>query len=243
MIPKKGTSAFLYVSGALRRGARNELIPFCTAALCLLFGCAGGGRVEIATLDFRAIDPPAPRFAHVDLDRCYWWTDEQGQVWIAMERDQPLIVRPEHFIFQLSLVLEKLPAGRERNYLVNKRELRGVAKVGPAEGRYISLNGIVALYREPGDRMRGSFRLEVAQESLGLLGWSSPRRQLMMGSFVAVPDTGRGKTVAAGTESPGWERAPRTSTQAATQPAATRPTATQPAGTQPAGTRPLPLAP
>ncbi len=205
-----------------------------------LAGCQGGGRVQVAALDFRAIDPPAPRFVQIPIDRCFWWTNEAGQVWIAMERDQPLLIRPEHFVFQLSLVLERLPAGRERNYVVSKRELRGVARIGPAEGRYVSISGIVALYREAGDTLRGSFRMEVTQESLGLLGWTAPRRQLMMGTFRAVRDEGRGQAIVAQTEADGWERNPTTS-PSTTQPAVPRGTpSTQRTTSQPGATHPAP---
>jgi hypothetical protein len=208
-------NVFLAPHGALLRLLTVPFLPL------LLAGCQGGGRVEVTSLNFREIDPPAPHFVHVPIDRCYWWTDDQDQVWIAMERDQPLLVRPEHFVFQLSLVLEKLPAGRGRDYHVFRRELRGKARFGPAEGRYVSLSGIVALYREGTERLRGSFRLEVAQEALGLLGWSAPRRQLMMGTFEAVPDNGRGRTIAAQTEADGWQRTPPAQGPA-TEPGATR---------------------
>ena len=151
------------------------------ACLGLLVGCNGTGRVDVAALDFQAIDPPegpSPRFVELDLDRCYWWTDEDGRVRIALERDRPLLLGSEwRFRFQLSLALDQPPAGKARDYRVNKRELRGVARFGPTQSRFTSIYGIVALYREPHDRLRGSFRMEVAREVQQLLGgWSRPSR-------------------------------------------------------------------
>ncbi len=128
-----------------------------------------------------------------------------------MERDKPWMLGLEHFVFQLSLSLEKPPAGRARNYLVSRRELRAVARFGPAESRFVSISGIVALYRKPHDRLRGSFRLQVAQQAqklLGLGGWSRPRRYLTLGTFTAVHDEERGRRIAAETESFGWDRKP-----------------------------------
>lgn len=204
------------------------LVPVLAVWLCLMAGCSahGGGRVEVTALNYRAIDPPAgppPRFTRVELDRCYWWTDQAGQVWIAMERDQPVLFGSlGNFRFQLSLVLEKPPAGRARDYLVSKRELRSVARLGPAESRFVSLLGIVALYREPHDRLRGSFRLEVARQAQQLLGgWSRASRYLMMGTFEAVRDEERGRRIAADTEAFGWERTPGAASRPATRPAAT----------------------
>ena len=195
------------------------LLPVAAGWLCLAAGCggSGGGRVEVTALNYRAIDPPAPRFVRVEIERCYWWTDEAGQVWVAMERDKPWLLGPERFVFQLSLSLEKLPAGRQRNYRVTKRELRAVARFGPAESRFVSLSGIVAIYHEPGDRLRGSFRLEVAREVLQLLGqWSRPSRYLMMGTFEAVRDEQRGRPIADQTEAFGWQREPPTTQSSAT---------------------------
>ena len=183
------------------------------ALLVLLAGCAGSARVYVTALDFQSIDPPAgpaPRFVELDMDRCSWWTDDAGHVWVAMERDRPVLFMPEwRFRFQLSFALDDPPAGRARDYRVTKRELRGTARFGPTQSRFVSLAGIVALYREPGDRFRGSFRIEVAREVQQILGgWGRPTRYLMMGTFNAVPDDGRGRRVAAETESLGTQRGP-----------------------------------
>ena len=185
----------------------------------LLAGCTGSARVQIAALDYQAIDPPAgppPVVVPLDADRCFWWTDEHGKVWVALERDQPLLLTPEwRFRFQLSFALDEPPAGRARDYALSKRELRAMVRAGPTQARYSSVRGIVALYREPYDRMRGSFRLEVAREVQQMLGgWGRPSRYLMMGTFHAVHDETRGRAIAEQSESSGREREP-----AASQPA------------------------
>lgn len=205
----------------MRSGRRTSAAGLLVAGLLGLTGCQGSGRVELAVLDFGRIDPPAPRISTVRLQRCYWWTDEEGQVWIALERDQPWLLGPERFIYQMSLVLEALPAGPAREYLVNKRELRALARFGPAEARFVSLNGIVALYRASGDRLRGSLRLHVRHQApklLGLGGWTQPKSYLMMGTFEAVHDEVRGRRIATETESQGWDREPPAS-QPTTAPA------------------------
>jgi hypothetical protein len=194
--------------------------------VCLgaLTGCGGRGHIEVVSLNYRAIDPPAPRVARINLDRCYWWTDQDGQVWIAMEREiRPLLGgRLGNFHLQMSLVLERLPAGTERYYIAAKRELRARALVGPTQIRFSSAAGILALYREPGDRLRGSFRLltrRVVTRWLG--GWGRPSSYLMLGSFEAVHDEARGRRIAAATESSGWERS---RTGPTSRPASSRPT-------------------
>lgn len=178
------------------------------ACLCGIAGCRGSGRLELASLDYGAIDPPAPRFVRLDLQECYWWTDEDGQVWVAMQREQSPLLNPKmRFQFQLSLALEKLPAGRARNYRVAREELRARVHFGPWESRFSSRAGIVALYRESGDRLRGNLRLQAARVSTRLLGgWGRPTRYLILGSFTAVHDEQRGRSIAEVTESAGWDR-------------------------------------
>lgn len=173
-------------------------------------GCGGSAHLELAALDYRSIDPPAPRTARFDTGDCYWW--QQGrQVWIAIERVSvpPLLGKAAAFQFQLSLELPELPAGRARDYLVERRELRARARIGPLELRFTSLAGIVALYREPGEQLRGSLRLVVSREANQLLGgWARGSNVLMLGTFTAVHDEARGRRIAAQTEGPGWERDP-----------------------------------
>lgn len=184
----------------------------------LLTGCQSAGRVEFASLDFRAIDPPSPEVSRLALNHCYWWEDEQGRVWIAMEHERPVLLGVERLTCQLSLLLEKLPAGRARNYHATRRQLRGVARLGPAQARFVSTAGIVALYREAGERLRGSFRLRVSQHSQQLLGgWSKPVRFLMLGEFVATRNEEAGRRILAETESDGWEHGEATTTQPTTQ--------------------------
>ncbi|MBN2447102.1 MAG: hypothetical protein JXO22_10265 [Phycisphaerae bacterium] len=186
------------------------LMAICVATLPLVAGCAGAGRIELTSLNLRAIDPPAPRTYAMRIDHCYWWQDDDGQVWVALERTGGgLFGRLSESSFQMSLVLEDLPAGEARNYLVSKRELRAVLRAGPVESRFVSSHGILALYREPGDRLRGSFRLYTQRETIRFLGgWTRPMTYLMNGEFIALHDEQRGRVIADATEPEGWERAP-----------------------------------
>jgi hypothetical protein len=109
----------------------------------------------------------------------------------------------------MSLVVEGLPAGEARNYLMSERALRAVVRLGPLESRFVGTQGILALYRDERDGLRGSFRLLVQRESRRMLGgWGGPATFLMQGEFRAVHDARRGREIAAATEPPGWERDP-----------------------------------
>ncbi len=189
------------------------------AGAVALAGCQSPGYVQLASLNFNSIDPPPPKVTRLPIEHCYWWQDDEGQVWVALEHDRPWGWLPEHLVFQLSLVLEGPPAGRAREYRVTKRELRGVARFGPAQARFVSMTGIVALYREDGDQMRGSFRLQVARRGQQIFGnWGPATRYLMTGEFTAAPNESEGRRIADATEAHGWERAPTTQPEGGTPP-------------------------
>lgn len=168
--------------------------------LTLLAGCQGMGQVSVTALNFEAIDPPAgpePRVVTLKMDRCYWW-EEAGGIWVALERDRGVPLGPEwRFKFQIALALGERPAGRARDYRVSQGEMRAAARFGPAQSRWESVRGVVALYREPDERFRGSFRLQVDREVQQVLGgWSRPMRYLMLGTFTAVHGPERGRQIA-----------------------------------------------
>lgn len=182
-------------------------------------GCANRGHLEVASLNYQSIDPPSATVARVDLAEAYWWTDGDDRVWIALRREVPsLLGEIARFELQMSFVLEQLPAGEARNYLAKKNELRAVARVGLSESRFVAATGIVALYREKGNRLRGTFRLLARRQVSQILGgWSRPSTYLMQGTFIASHNEKRGRTIAKATEAGGWEREhrlPKKSSQA-----------------------------
>ena len=178
------------------------------AGLCALVGCRGSGRIELASLNLSVVDPPPPRCTPIEMQECCWWTDESGRVCIAMQRRQTPVLYPKmRFEFQLSLVLPQLPAGRARNYKVDRNTLRARVRLGPWESRFTSHTGTIALYRDGESRLRGSMRLQAERvTSQWLGGWGKPIRYLMLGSFRAVCDERRGRAIAELAESSGWDR-------------------------------------
>jgi len=172
-------------------------------------GCRAPGRIELSSLNYRAVDPPAPRAAVVNARRCYWWEDDAGRVCIAAERVDRFWFSPKTpFRFGLSLVLGPPPAGREREYAANARTLRAVVRLGPAEARFVSSVGIAAVKRRERDRLECSFRLLASREVFQFLTWSRPARYLIQGKLVAVHDEERGRQILKATESAGWQRDP-----------------------------------
>lgn len=207
----------------------NAIAALVGSSLALLApcGCAGNGQVEFISLNYRDIDPPAARANVVALDSCTWWEDGAGRVWIAMRRDASGLSELLRLTFRMSLALERLPAGAARNYVVDDETVRGLARLGPTLTRFTSVRGVLALYRDGKDRLRGSLRFEANRQAAQLLGgWGAAGRSVVLARFVASRDPGGGMEVVAATEESGFDR-PRlagpTSQPARLQPATATP--------------------
>ena len=192
-------------------------------------GCTGHSRLEFIPLSCRTVEPPPARTTALRAGRCYWWQDEYGQVWVAMEHEnRSALGRYASFALRLSLVLDKLPAGRARDYTLTRRSFRGVFRSPTGESRFISTAGAATLQSPSGNRLRGSFRLLGQRQASRVLGdWGPPSSYLIQGTFEAVRDEVRGGRILADTESQGWGRQARsvlttTGPATATSPATTR---------------------
>jgi hypothetical protein len=174
-------------------------------------GCTGSADIRVLSLNYASIDPPTTDIARVQVDRCFWWADDEGRLWVAMHgRRDRLFSELADLDFKLSLRLEQPPAGQARNYLAGRDELRARVQLGPVQSRFESSRGVVAIYRAGADGYRGSFRLRVTRETSNFLGgWSRPSAYLLLGEFTATHDPARGRALAEATEAGGWEREDR----------------------------------
>lgn len=190
---------------AARLGSRYFLAA---AALCVFLTGCRAGTLELAALDYRSIDPPSAQVHRLELDEAYWWTDEQGNVWIAgRKRATPPFMPEFQSDVQFSLRLGPPPAGAARNYTADAVTLRAVVRVGPGEARLTSVMGIVAAYSEAGETLRVSARILANHQAAQLLGgYSGPTRYLFLARMEARNDATRGRAIADATETQGWAR-------------------------------------
>lgn len=205
----------------LRAFAPLREIRLALAGLVVALAGCSGGSLDLISLNFRDIDPPDARPTALQFDRGYWWTADDGRLLIALvgrrEELLPLFGPREASVL---LDLERLPAGRARNYALTPRELRSVLRHGPLMGRLSSQSGIAAVYREGDDRLRVSLRAQVGLQLAQFLGgWSQPSRFLLFGKVIALREAEGGDQIARDIAA-AWQD------PAATQPAA----ATRPAG-------------
>lgn len=189
---------------------RFPLHRWLAATLLLAVGCSAPGNLELVSMSFQSIDPPAPFSHKLPLREATWWTDADGTLWIAGDHLTALPIGPvDRFTMQLSLRLPRLPNGKARNYTLTSDSLRAVLDLGPGRSRLQSTRGIAAVYREPGDRLRVSVRCQTARQNRGLSDWTKPEPFLLLAEFVArhAADPAAGRVVVQATEGDGFERA------------------------------------
>jgi len=201
--------------------------PLGSSALCaavlVLCGCSVG-RVQVVPMLRSDILPRESLIASVEPHEGWYWKGENGKLNVVLARhDRSLLDKNLDARWAMSLVLDDMPAGRERLYRVNPRTVRLVESYGGSHRRAKSASGVVVIERSIGGRLKGRFHLLVRQQQFTALnGWGPPLYRaplaIMVGRFEVRPDAARGKPVLARTEADGFDRA--ADELAATQPAA-----------------------
>ncbi len=184
--------------------ARRGPAPWVLLGLLLLplAGCRGTGTVKAMPVARSDISDAEPLIQNVPLSEACYAIAEDGQVSVALSfhRDSWL---GDAFDadWQMSLVLEGLPAGSSRLYKLKQDAARIVQSVGADRRRARGWTGIAVLHAPQGGRLRGRFHLNVRQQQFTLLnGWAPPVFQaptmIMAGEFSAVENAARTHAIA-----------------------------------------------
>jgi hypothetical protein len=227
----------------VKRGVNPAVLGLALGAMAasLAVGCSGSGVAQFVSILPTEIDPPATSVWRMDAQQCYWWTDEAGELNVAMTctRNNLLLGTFGRLDFDISFVLGDPPAGSGRNYPVQQRETRSIFVSALQNQRLISNAGIVGVNVRDDGTLRGSFRTWMVPVADAMSLSFLPQQTgplLCFGTFQAVKDEARGKAIRARCEAGGWVRPPRQPPRAA-QTTATRPVASQPSEPRPATTQ------
>lgn len=198
------------------------------AAAALAGGC---GRGVVHTIPVARADLPArePLIQTLPIHEACYWLDAQGRVHIALRYHQGSLLGPMFRAeWLMSLVLERLPAGRERLYQLTTQNLRMVQTKGLDRRRGRSFSGVAVLSAPRGGVLRGRFHTSVPQQVFSALGgWGGAHRGplvILAGEFEAVNRPERGQAIEAQTEADDFGReptkeSPRSASRPHTQPA------------------------
>ncbi|UCG15718.1 MAG: hypothetical protein JSV19_10530 [Phycisphaerales bacterium] len=176
----------------------------------LASGCHNSAKLHLIPLTYSRIDAKAPLVLSLQAQQCYFWVDERQQIRIAMTgQTAPLFDKESRRTFDVSLVLDGVPANVARNYRVTRRGLRGTLSQGDQHTRFASIRGIAAVWLDGPDRIHGRIRISTKHQKFSvLLGWHASRQVLVLGEFDAVRDQRRCEAILARTEQGGMERDP-----------------------------------
>lgn len=197
---------------------------FCVSGAAWSAGCSGSASVQIVSLHATAIDPPDTKVWTYPSTDCYWRLDEAGRLNIAMTglRRDVLVGRLGDVRWGVSLVLDKLPAGSGRNYVIRSGPTRVVIESVLATHHLTPYAGIVAVMTDERNELRGSFRLWMRHRpGFSPLLFLGPRsgNVLVFGTFRAVQDSDRARAIRDAIDKGGW------SVPVPAGPATSRPTA------------------
>jgi len=190
---------------------RPLALPLLLATVLFTGGCSVG-QIQIVPMLRADIQPREPLVASLEPQEGWYWKGENGRLNVVLARhDRSLIDKNFDSRWAMSLVLEDLPAGRERLYRANPRTARFVQSFGGSHRRAKSASGVVVIERTIGGRFKGRFHLLVRQQQFTALnGWGPPLYRaplaIMVGRFEMRPDAARGKLILERTEADGFDR-------------------------------------
>lgn len=181
----------------------------CLLLVSSLTGCSGRALVHTVPLGTQKISTEGPLLLRESMDECYFWTDEQDRLIIAMrKKHRSLLGKLLDREFVLSFVLPGVPAGASRDYRMDRSTARLVSRFGIYPQRGGSTGGIVAVWAYGRGTLKGRFRFNAKQQTYTVLtGWSGDFTSLYLGEFTAVRDRRRGERLLAQTEQAGLTRA------------------------------------
>ncbi|MCC7315411.1 MAG: hypothetical protein IT419_11380 [Planctomycetes bacterium] len=184
-------------SNHLANGRRAATFASLLVVMFASIGCSGSARFGLVSLNTRAIDPPRVEPFEFSADECYWWTDDSGNLRIALHaRQRNLFLGKLGVVdIDLSLCLDKPPAGLGRDYPLHHHEPRVMIRSVMQTQRFASVSGIASVLVKPRDQMHGSFRIllnPISEPGMISILPAKPGPVLCYGTFRAVHDAKRG---------------------------------------------------
>lgn len=193
--------------------ARKPSNKLATLAIAVAFvsisatGCSKPARgIDLIDLNYRRIHDDEKLLRHLDVQRGYWWT-ENDRVHIALTSNRKGLTKLDDMRFDLSLVLEGLPASDSRTYTFQRDALRAYLHHGLSHERFRSMRGIANVRIEGDRRLSGKFRLSAVKEFFHILtNWKPTGPVVILGEFEAVKNAKSGKEILKRSEEDGMER-------------------------------------
>lgn len=190
------------------RACVANAVTLCAVVMAVVAtaGCTGSADIRFVSLHPKEIDPPGTEIWQYPAPECYWWTDDAGDLHLAMKciRHNLLLGKLGRVDLGVSLTLGKPPAGRARNYDAAAGKARALFFTPLQSVRLNSVTGVISVVMDDDGTMHGSFRIWMnARAELQVLPFlpRNPGPMLCFGTYRAVEDAHRGAAIRAACES------------------------------------------
>ncbi len=174
------------------------------AVLLLWGGCAAQSTLHFADLNFKRMAADEQLLIDVRPDRCVW-SIVGDQIHIALSAGNFKGESGDRLT--MSIVLDGIPTGNEREYRVERRALRGYWHQGRDHERFASLNGVVSVKLLPAGILEGRFKFLARKQVFHILtNWTTVGQTMLMGTVTAHRDPESASSILVETEKGGMER-------------------------------------
>ncbi len=199
------------------------LLSLSLSACLACAGCNGSATANLIPILRSDLPPQEPLMQTVRADEAYYWVDDNGSLNIAMRHEtHSLLGAVFDLTWNMSIVLDGLPAGSQRLYQLTSRDVRVVQSCGGDHRRYRSAAGVAVLEAPKGHQLEGRFHITVYQQQFGVLtGWTPSYHGpllVLAGEFEAVENHTRGREILEQTEADGFGRPPLPTTRPTSRP-------------------------
>ncbi|GAG24041.1 unnamed protein product, partial [marine sediment metagenome] len=170
-------------------------------------GCTGWAKFNLIPIDQGRISKSAPLIVELRAAECYYWIAGERISIALADENISLIGEWGKKSVVGSIVLDGLPAHESRDYRLDRNSIRGKLRHGPKHVRFASLSGVLALWLDGENRIKGRLRAFARQQHFNvLLGWTGNRQVLLVGDFVAVRNQERTEEIVRSSETGGMAR-------------------------------------
>jgi hypothetical protein len=154
------------------------------------------------------LPPGQPLIQTIPVSEAYYWVDEDGTLKIALKyQRESLLSDLLEVTSRTSLVLDGLPAGREKLYKLRRNDLMWTLSGGGSHQRLRSLKGVAVIEGSKRDRIEGRLHATIHQQKFTVLsGWKSSGLLTVVGDFAAVRNKAKGTEIFDAVESEDFNR-------------------------------------
>jgi hypothetical protein len=171
-------------------------------------GCTGHGQLQSIPMVRKDLPPGQPLIQKIPIQEAYYWVDADDKLNIGLKYHATSWLNEMlNVSCAASLVLDGLPAGREKLYQLHRNDLMWILSSGGNHQRLRSLKGVTVVEGPQYGRIKGRIHVTIHQQKFTVLdGWKSSGLLTLVGKFEAVRNKAAGEKIFSQVETEGFDR-------------------------------------